>query len=269
MTHDRNAANSPPVPRAGPSERPLTARSVLASALLGNDPPEMHVSQLVRLAGLFAINENRARVALSRMVASGEVSTDGNARYRLEGDLLARRARQEASLTGGPTDWDGTWWTVVLTGPAASADVRADRRAALRRARLGELRDGVWMRPADVDLALPAHVTDLSLTSRGTPLADGAALAARLWDLTGWTDHAHDLLRRLDRTRPTDASVLAPGFVLSASVLRHLQADPLLPAPLLPEDWPGRRLREVYADWDRSYRAQLADWHRAASGSAT
>ena len=42
---------------------PLTARSVLASALLGMDPPELPVAQLVRLTGLFGINENRARVA--------------------------------------------------------------------------------------------------------------------------------------------------------------------------------------------------------------
>ena len=50
---------------------PLTARSVLASALLGMDPPELPVAQLVRLTGLFGISENGARVALSRMVAAG------------------------------------------------------------------------------------------------------------------------------------------------------------------------------------------------------
>jgi phenylacetic acid degradation operon negative regulatory protein len=52
------------------AEPAVTARSVLASALLGMDPPELPVAQLVRLTGLFGISENRARVALSRMVAS-------------------------------------------------------------------------------------------------------------------------------------------------------------------------------------------------------
>jgi len=56
-------------PLAG--DPPMTARSVLASALLGEDPPELPVAHLVHLAGLFGINPNRARVALSRMVASG------------------------------------------------------------------------------------------------------------------------------------------------------------------------------------------------------
>ena len=76
---------------------PLTARSVLASALLGMDPPELPVAQLVRLTTLFGISENRARVALSRMVATGEATTDGSGRYRLAGHLAARQSRQSAS----------------------------------------------------------------------------------------------------------------------------------------------------------------------------
>jgi len=79
------------------SNVPLTARSVLASALLGEDPPQLPVSHLVHLAALFGINENRARVALSRMASAGEVTTDGSGRYRLAGHLLDRRDRQTGS----------------------------------------------------------------------------------------------------------------------------------------------------------------------------
>jgi phenylacetic acid degradation operon negative regulatory protein len=50
--------------------------------------------------------------------------------------------------------------------------------------------------------------------------------------------------------------------VLSAAVLRHLQADPLLPPELAPPGWPAGTLREAYEPWDRAYRAQLAAWHR-------
>src|SRR6202453_1286309 len=86
-----------PPPPAAP---PLTARSVLASALLGMDPPELPVAQLVRLTGLFGISANGARVALSRMVAAGEVTTDGSGTYRLTGHLQDRQARQSASRSG-------------------------------------------------------------------------------------------------------------------------------------------------------------------------
>ena len=68
----------------------------------------------------------------------------------------------------------------------------------------------------------------------------------------------------MDRLVPADAcSDLAPGFELSAAVLRHLQADPLLPADLLPPGWPGPRLRAGYDRWDRQYRRVLADWGRS------
>src|SRR5580704_14918774 len=100
---------------------PLTARSVLASALLGSEPPELPVAHLVHLAGLFGINDNRARVALSRMVAAGEASTDGNGRYRLAGRLLDRLGRQAASRRGRTGPWHGSWRLVVVTTSGRSA----------------------------------------------------------------------------------------------------------------------------------------------------
>jgi phenylacetic acid degradation operon negative regulatory protein len=63
--------------------------------------------------------------------------------------------------------------------------------------------------------------------------------------------------------RPTRVPAdLAPGFELSASVLRHLQADPLLPDELLPAGWPGAGLREQYDGWDAGYRSVLEKWSR-------
>ena len=65
-------------------------------------------------------------------------------------------------------------------------------------------------------------------------------MAHRLWDLTTWSQRARDLLRRPRALAPDRPDALAPGFELSAAVLRHLQADPLLPAELLPAGVAGR-----------------------------
>ncbi len=67
----------------------------------------------MQLAGLFDINENRARVALSRMAAGGEVTTDGAGRYRLAGRLLERQTRQNESRQGGSVPWKGEWRMAV------------------------------------------------------------------------------------------------------------------------------------------------------------
>jgi phenylacetic acid degradation operon negative regulatory protein len=240
----------------------LTARSVLASALLGMDPPELPVAQLVRLTNLFGISENRARVALSRMVAAGEATSDGMGRYRLAGHLVARQARQSASRSGLTTSYEGRWWLAVVTTAGSTAEVRAARRRALSYVRLAELREGVWLRPANVAVLLPDSLD--GDVERMTAHPEAAVdLAGRLWDLPAWSARAGELLDRLGALTPDGPEALAPGFELSAAVLRHLQADPLLPAELLPAGWPGASLRQAYDEWDARYRATLRDWSRS------
>ena len=250
------------------SNTAFSARSVLASALLGADPPELPVAHLVRLAGLFGINENRARVALSRMAAQGEAATDGKGNYRLAGHLLFRQARQAASRAGVTGRWSGSWHLVVVTTSGSTAEVRAKRRKALSFARLEEVREGVWMRPDNLALSLADELSaDVEVMSArpSTP----AKLASGLWPLEEWAERAEVLIADLEDLEPTGVDDLAPGFALSAAVLRHLQADPLLPDELLRSNWPGDRLRRIYDAWDADYRSVLTEWGRRARRAPT
>ena len=243
---------------------PFTARSVLASALLGEEPPELPVSHLVHLAGLFGINENRARVALSRMATAGEVTTDGSGRYRLAGRLLERQARQNESRQGASGPWKGEWRLVVVVAAGRSAEERTARRRRLALARLAEQREGFWLRPDNIELRPdPSHDPDLALYS-GAPDVPPDELVTTLWDLDGWAARAEALRAALGDLTPRGPGDLAPGFALSATVLRHLQADPLVPEELLPRSWPGRALRASYDSWDRRYRQVLRAWGREA-----
>ena len=226
------------------------------------DPPELPVAQLVRLTGLFGISANRARVALSRMVAAGEATTDGSGTYRLAGRLRARQARQSASRAGSTVPFDGEWWVAVVVTSGSSAEIRTARRRSLAYARLAELREGVWMRPDNVEVHLPARLDgDVELMTAEPRTPDRVVRA--LWDLPAWAGRADQLLAEMAELTPDHAGALAPGFVLSAAVLRHLQADPLLPEELLPAGWPGARLRADYDRWDIRYRTTLREWSRA------
>ena len=55
------------------ADRSLTARSVIASLLLGMRDPALPVSALVRSGGRLGLAEGTIRVAVSRMVAAGEI----------------------------------------------------------------------------------------------------------------------------------------------------------------------------------------------------
>jgi phenylacetic acid degradation operon negative regulatory protein len=239
----------------------LTARSVLLSTLLGLDPPVLPVGQLVETASLFGIADGTARTALSRMVAAGEVTAD-DGDYRLAGPLLDRHRRQDEGRHPRATArWNGRWRMAVVTTERRAAAERAELRVALTRLRLAEWREGVWLRPDNLDLA----PTGVAADHCDWLTADVDTPPTGLWDLDRWARDARALLAELRANQPA-IDALAPGFVLSAAVLRHLAADPLLPPPLLPARWPGADLRAAYNDWDKTYRGLLSTWHRSRRG---
>jgi phenylacetic acid degradation operon negative regulatory protein len=240
---------------------------VLASALLGESPPTLPVRRLVRVAALFGINENRARVALSRMVAHEEVVADGSGGYTLSGHLADRAARLAVARTAATAAFDGTWHVIVVTPAGATPNERRARRTVLRSAKLAELRDGTWVRPANLDVRLDATTDDAATRFTATPDGDAAALASRVFDVAGWARRAERLCDVLDECTLDAPGSLAIGFERDAEVLRHLQRDPLLPAALLPKGWPGPALRARFDAFDVSYRRALREAHHAVAAA--
>jgi phenylacetic acid degradation operon negative regulatory protein len=220
----------------------MTARSVVLSVLLGAHPAWASAAELIRLTADFDIREPTLRVALTRMVAAGDLvrSADG---YRLADRLLVRQRRQDDAIDPRVTRWDGTWTTLVITAVGVDARGRAAMRTTLHGKRFGELREGVWMRPANLALELPADVGERVrvLSSRDD---DPAELVGLLWDLTGWVRAGRELLD--DMAHAVDVPA---RFAAAAGIVRHLVTDPVLPDELLPDDWPGDELRRAYQDF--------------------
>lgn len=217
----------------------MTARSVVLSVLLGAHPAWATVSELIRLTADFGIKETALRVALTRMVSTGDLirSADG---YRLSDRLLARQRRQDEAMRPRTRAWRGNWYVVVVTSVGTDPRTRAALRNTMHNKRFGELREGVWMRPDNLDLELDPDVAARVRVLKARDDAP-AALAGQLWDLADWCGVGHRLLDEM-----ACAADMPGRFVVAAAMVRHLLADPMLPDELLPPDWPGAQLRAAY-----------------------
>lgn len=236
-----------------PAIKPLTARSVVLSVLLGYHPPALSVSALVKVGALFDIAERTTRVALSRMVADGDLKTE-NGVYRLTERLARRQVRQEESASPKDMPWNGDWRMAVVTSPARPQAERVALRRGMVDLRLAELREGVWIRPNNLAIDVDGVVADQCTFFRCT-YDDSAELVGRLWDLEQWAQDARQFHCQLE-TRTT----LRADFMLIAEVVRHLRIDPYLPQQLLPADWPGARLRGRYIEFRDDFANRLREY---------
>jgi len=228
--------------------KPLPARSVVLSMLLGSHPDRMSPAQLTRVGEHFGIPASTLRVALTRAVAAGDLRRE-DSDYVLGERLIVRQRRQDEGVEDAETPWDGDWEMAVVVVAGRSGPERAALRDQLSSSRLGELREGVWTRPANLRRA-PAYAHDPVLSCfRARPEEDPATLAARLWDLDAWVKEGEVLLDQLQSTTEP-----ALRLAVAAHIVRHLTADPLLPSQLLPDRWPGPALRSAYADYQRELR---------------
>jgi phenylacetic acid degradation operon negative regulatory protein len=225
----------------------MTARSVVLSVLLGAHPAWATASELIRLTADFDIREPTLRVALTRMVSAGDLvrSEDG---YRLSDRLLARQRRQDDAINPRVHKWDGSWTTLVITSVGTDARTRATLRTILQEKRFAELREGVWLRPDNLDIALGPDVLGRLRVLHARD-DDPPELVARLWDVPGWALVGHQLLDEM-----AGASDIPGRFTAAAGMVRHLLTDPVLPDELLPDGWPGAALRDSY----QTFAAELA-----------
>lgn len=220
----------------------MTARSVVLSVLLGAHPAWASAAELRRLTTDFGIKETTLRVALTRMVSAGDLvrSADG---YRLSDRLLARQRRQDDAMRPQLRPWHGHWTTLIVTSVGTDPRTRAALRTTLHHKRFGELREGVWMRPDNLEFDVDVEVRARMRIVQARDDAP-AELAGQLWDLPSWAGTGQRLVAEMSRAGDVPAR-----FVVAAAIVRHLLTDPVLPDELLPADWPGTRLRTNYNDF--------------------
>ncbi len=183
------------------------------------------------------------------------------------GRLLERRQRfDEASRIddAAAAGWDGTWELAIVSLDRRSAGDRLELRKAAAALHLAELREGVWIRPDNLDpqrLPPSRAVLDQQCTHFHGAATDITADKMRsLFSLDEWADDARVLIAAMNDalgTRDESAESITYEFALSIAVVRHLLLDPRLPVELIPDRWPGHALRSTYRRFDDAFKRSI------------
>ncbi len=240
----------------------LSPRSLVLSLLLGMRQPRRPAHELVAWCGLFGIADGTARVALSRMVRAGELTNRGGI-YELAGRVRARGDDQRFALAPVfVTDADPTgWWMELVRTNAREASDRVALRTAMRHHGFAERREGVWLRPANLDRERPAAVAEQCERLRAIPEAP-KELAEQMFAPRAWGARARSLRRDLEsvQRRLRSADGLADAFTCGTQVVAHLRADPLLPPQLCRPNDRGDALRDAYVEFQRGFGIAVREW---------
>lgn len=252
--------------------RPLNARSLALSVLLGSHPPALPARALVILAERFGIAPGTMRTALSRLVATGDVVLSDDSRggwYELAGDLLERQRSQDAARHEPTSEWDGAWHIVVTADGQRELAARRRFRAVMGNHRFGELRPDIWMRPANTRVPTDPRWIVVTGDLEGHDPHD---VVTRLWDLPKLAVRAGSLHERLGDLRATldwtDSGSIPEVFTTAAEVVRFLRSEPQLPARLAPDHWPMSRLRRAYDQFEHDHLLLLHSFLRSVGNDS-
>lgn len=198
------------------------------------------------------------RTAISRLAADGwfERSKAGrNSYYHLadSGKKTFTAAMGHVYNPRAP-EWTGRF-ELLLT---ANSDHRSALRDALGKTGFGSPMPGVWVAPSNVPVPREAaQAIRLEVTAEGEM---GRKLAAESWQLDKTAKAYRGFLRSFTPLRGHSADGFSPAEALTSRILlvhqyrRVVLKDPLLPAALLPENWPGFEARRLCSEL---YRALL------------
>ena len=262
----------------------MTDADIVFGVLVSLGADELSMSQLRALCAPFAISDVNLRSVLSRMHGRDAV------RIRKEGRRayysLGERGRRVGANTSRSftepqwADWDGSYWMAAFTFPETRRRYRIQKKLTAYRFRA--LYGGMWIRPYSTAEGIEEAFTGeragdpaaeragrptsraLASSSDGTfdlavvrfPDGIGRERIAGMYDLVKVASSlsaAHGAalssLEELPRMNPESAYRVR--MTLGGELVSALASDPLLPPVLLPDDWPGTRLRVTFREWNK------------------
>ena len=215
------------------------------------------IAGIVRLLGAVDVAPPAVRTAVSRMVREGwlePVERQGQRGYAATPRARARLAEAHARIYRTRDEsWDGCWHVVVVDH--ASERARRGRvTAALSNLGYARMAPDTWIAPREnAELAGTLAAEDLQARAFcARYAAEGAELAASLWDLQGLAAAYREFVaqaRTVQADRPADQgpeAAFAARTLLVHEWRKFLFRDPGLPAQVLPADWPGHEAAVLF-----------------------
>jgi phenylacetic acid degradation operon negative regulatory protein len=163
--------------------------------------------------------------------------------------------------------WNGTWLILIITVPESSRVVRRRLYSRLSWAGFGNPTPGIWVSPhPEREGEAKQVIDDLELSSSTFSFVGSSAsigindrdLVARAWNLAAVEAHYEEVLDRFKGLNPQEGdSILFTHIQLVNEIQRFPFIDPQLPNALLPPDWIGQRVAELFQE-------RRAIWHDGA-----
>ena len=168
------------------------------------------------------------------------------------------------SLGFSEPDWND-WSNNIISAAFSLGNNTRERyklQKHLKNYRFAPLYPGFWVRPYNNNKQILRLLSDYLSSGECRVLIGplvpeiGADEACRLWDLKQIADRMNKRIDELEiNMKLLDDSLPAKAFIAKMiegdKAVKILADDPLLPHKLLPGNWPGKKLRDIFARFDR------------------
>jgi phenylacetic acid degradation operon negative regulatory protein len=212
------------------------------------------------------IDSGVVRTAMSRLASDGWLERNKvgrNSFYRL--DKKGRQTFDTATrhiYDPPPSGWTGRF-ELLLIGNGGDRDASRD---ALKNAGFGSPLPGVWVAPSGVPV--PEEAAGAIRLEVSAEDDSGRRLLSESWPLERTADAYLKFMKTFEPLRASigRGEILSDTDAFTARILlihhyrRVVLRDPLLPAPLLPRDWPGRAARQLCGEIYRGLLPASEQW---------
>jgi phenylacetic acid degradation operon negative regulatory protein len=260
-----------------PAGKP-TAKRLILSLLSAPSLEEVEVGHLVKWAELFDIEPTATRVAVGRLAKSGFITARKRGVYTIgpQGSLMARTASNWSLAEQRIRPWKGGWIIVHCShlGRSNKTALRA-RERAFRLNGFAEMVSGLWCRPDNY--TRPLTETREILLAIGL---EPEAVMMQVSDIPGTQERElfgcwpreeleagyHKAMENMAtstlRVGNLDiADAARETFLVGESVIRRINADPLLPEQMV-DTAVRQRMIQAMMDYNTLGRSVWAEFQR-------